>query len=123
MLEARTFSPPAFEQPGFALPGHFRGLRRRSNDPDRAAAFWEALGLMPSPDAEGIREVCSEGFNLQFSRNGPDVALVFETPDLEARAAKLEFDGQQIERRGSAVHMPGPDGITLILEPAQSLSG
>lgn len=116
LLEARTFSPPAFEHDGFALPGHFRGLRRRSHDPDRAAAFWESLGLMPSPDEGPVSELCSDGFNLQFSRTGPDAALVFETPDLDARTAKLEFDGHQAVRRDGEVEIAAPDGLTLILQ-------
>lgn len=122
LLEARTFSPPPFEQDSFALPGYFRGLRRRYRDPEAAARFWEELGLMASPDAAGVTEVCAEGFNLQFSRRGPAVALVFETPDLEARVAKLEYDGHQPVRRDGEVELEAPDGLSLILVETEPLS-
>lgn len=117
LLEARTFSPPPFEQDSFALPGYFRALRRRSRDPEGAAAFWEDLGMMRSPDEEGVTEVCAEGFNLQFSHNGPAVCLVFETPDLDARAAKLEYDGHALRREGGDVILGVPDGLGLRLQP------
>ncbi|MDQ2069793.1 hypothetical protein [Natronospira bacteriovora] len=116
LLEARTFSPPPLEGESFSLLGHFRALRRRSRDPEADAAFWEALGMIASPDADGVSEVCAEGFNLQFSRQGPAVALVFETPDLEARAAKLEYDGHNLTHRGDAVELAAPDGLALVLE-------
>lgn len=117
LLEARTFSPPAFEQDSFALPGYFRALRRRSRDPESDAAFWESLGLFRSPDADDITEVCAEGFNLQFSRSGPEVCLVFETPELDARAAKLEYDGHNLVRRGNEYELAAPDGLRLCLQP------
>ncbi|MEA5444946.1 hypothetical protein VCB98_03835 [Gammaproteobacteria bacterium AB-CW1] len=115
LLEARTFSPPPFRQESFSLPGHFRALRRRTRDPEKAAIFWEDLGLIPSPDAEGITEVCAEGFNLQFSRSGPEVSLVFETPELEARLAKLEYDGHPLRRMGQEAEIQAPDGLNLRL--------
>jgi len=117
LLEARTFSPPALEQDSFALPGYFRGLRRRSNDPETAAQFWETLGLIRSPDSESVTELSMEGFNLQFSRQGADVELVFETPEMEARLAKLEFDGYDIRRHGEQAEMDAPDGLKLRFIP------
>jgi hypothetical protein len=116
LLEARTFSPPPLAQDSFALPGYFRALRRQSRDPEADATFWEALGLFRSPDADDVTEVCGEGFNLQFSRNGPAVSLVFETPELDARAAKLEYDGHSLIRRGREFELPAPDGLTLRLQ-------
>ncbi|MCP1728162.1 hypothetical protein J2T60_002162 [Natronospira proteinivora] len=116
LLEARTFSPPPFQQDSFALPGYFRALRRRSRDPEAAATFWESLGLMRSPDEDGVTEVCAEGFNLQFDQGGPEVCLVFETPELEARAAKLEYDGHNIRREKESLVIPAPDGLSLMLK-------
>jgi len=109
LLEARTYSPPAFDRPAASACGYFSELGLPTRDTDAARAFWEPLGFValqeePGPFSRIV--LASDSLNLALYRTRAfrEPLLTFEDPHMRERIAMLR-------ERGIAVRDEMPDRL------------
>ncbi|MEM9056010.1 MAG: hypothetical protein AAGD86_00960 [Pseudomonadota bacterium] len=127
LLEARTFSPPAFDDRAFTLCGRFSAFAVPVAEVEWATAFWQRLGF-DAPDGEaddaadpvvtlqgdGIAVACCPSAVLR------QPALRFAVEDLEQCAAALRSKGFEPDEfaevpGGTGITLKTPEGLTLQL--------
>lgn len=116
LLEARTFSPGAPGDLADSMLGHFRAVRRRSNDAEQARSFWGRLGALEY----GEDEIAGDGFNLQFRPDSAAVELVFEHPAPAELAERLERAGYRTRAEGEDFLLDAPDGLRVRVIPEET---
>ena len=127
MLEARTFSPPAFDARNFSLLGRFSEYSLPARDAERSSEFWEPLGFVAAEQGEDPvrhRRLISDGINVGFyeTREFREAVLVFRDDDMDSRLDTLRAKGCDL-RRGfrdiadaqSSTTLPTPEGTTILL--------
>lgn len=117
LLEARTWSPAFEAAPAATLLGHFREYRYPATDPAVSVAFWEKLGLVADPAADGPRALAA-GISLapRASVSGPE--LVFEHPAPALPGEALRALGHAATAQNDEVLLAAPDGLRLRIIPA-----
>lgn len=126
-LEARTFSPPAFDTDSVSLLGYFEGIALPSVDLESAAARWEGLGFVAFGDAAPSATtasdsllLASDSLNIYLHRRpqAREPAAIFSGPDLEARIALLkqrEFEFEQEIPGANGARLRTPEGLAICL--------
>lgn len=119
LVEARTFSPPGFDEKKASLCGRFREIALPVQDMDAAAALYHRLGFEEVERLESpypYLRVAGNGvaLGLHQTRDLADPALVFGSPDIDG----LERLGISVplhaELPGYA-HLRAPDGLDLLI--------
>ena len=125
LLEARTFSPPAAPASHSQL-GYFEEFGIPTSDPERSAAFWDALGLVAfEPVSEPFARVVVAGRDLNVGLYDLDLrtpVLTFSATDMPERIARLRARGLQFAGRlprgmSAREHamLIAPEGTCLLL--------
>jgi len=114
LVEARTFSPPHFEQIQSAC-GHFREITLPVRDLEAATAFWQRMGFDELGQAdEPHPHIWLRGsgvvLGLHQSAEVSGLALSFQSQDISARLASLRQIG--IDTAGQA-----PSGVAALTSP------
>lgn len=126
LLEARTFSPPYFDDDGFSICGHFMEFSRQTTAVEGVAEFWERLGLVrgwqaeePHPWVRLIRDDINLGFHLVPAMTP---GLTFFDEDMEARIEYLRAAGHPLTdsapMAGGAT-LTAPEGTPIYLYAGQ----
>lgn len=115
LLEARTFSPTALEDPAESLCGYFLQLSLPQSDFQAARAFWEVAGLIPlAAEEEPYPHLPLTGDQLSIALHPrqlcPTPLLVFASVDLERARRRLDELG-----------IAGEPTPPMRLDPARSL--
>lgn len=123
LLEARTYSPPSFDEEDFSLCGRFAELSLPVRDFDESVAFWEPLGFVADPPAEEAvthRLLTSDGINIGLHSQPwlRDPALTFRDPDMANRIERLVAAGFDIDTR---VPHGGPAASATLTSPEGTL--
>jgi len=112
LLEARTYSPPHFDEFGFSLCGDFMEYSRPATALETVTQFWEQLGLLSGwrgeenhPWVRLIRDDLNLGFHLAGTMKP---GLTFFADDMANRIEYLQASGLSVV--GNA---PMPGGATL----------
>ena len=125
LLEARTFSPPAAPASHSQL-GYFEEFGIPTSDPERSAAFWDALGLVAfEPVSEPFARVVVAGRDLNVGLYDLDLrtpVLTFSATDMSERIARLrarglKFAGRLPRGMSAREHamLIAPEGTCLLL--------
>ncbi len=115
LLEARTFSPPPFDDEGLSICGAFREITLPVRDTETATASWQRLGfdLLDSND-EPHPHAWLRGndivLGLHQTQDIDQLALSFQATGLSERLAALADKG---------IHPAdgGPPGVGMIVSP------
>ena len=130
LLEARTFSPPGFDDHDFTLCGTFTAFAVPVADLDWACALWARLGFDEPPEDESLsgREIVvmpGDGVTVACCPVAvlPRAALRFAVDDIEASAGALRAAGVDAEAFASlpgatGVALTTPEGLRIHLVPA-----
>jgi len=126
LLEARTFSPPAVAPTHATQLGYFEEFGVPTNDLERAAAFWDALGFVAfDPVREPFTKVVAAGRDLNVGLYDVDLrhpVLTFSDPAMPERIAALRDQGYRfVERLPRGMNprenalLEAPEGTWLLL--------
>jgi catechol 2,3-dioxygenase-like lactoylglutathione lyase family enzyme len=128
LIEARTYSPPSFEESDFSLLGRFTEWSLPVHDVDRALAVWEALGFRlaalhaePHPRALLGGEDIAVGLHERPALRHP--ALCFVCPDLDQSMSLLIEQGMHFDPErspideGPSFRLTSPEGLRILLSP------
>ena len=127
LLEARTYSPPAFERDSFSACGRFGELSMPSRSVETAVSFWERMGFVlasggekPFPWASLTGDRINLGFYETTEMRTP--ALTFFEPDMGERITRLRSLGFELSDRFPGLGDPqenammvAPEGTPLYL--------
>jgi hypothetical protein len=123
-LEARTFSPPAFEGDSFSLCGDFMEFSRATTAILGSTEFWENLGLLPGwhgetphPWVRLVRDEINLGFHLTGNMKP---GLSFFAEDMANRIEYLRAAGYDIKDNApcpGAATLHAPEGTPIYLFP------
>ena len=123
MVAARTFSPADVPQRTSAC-GYFAHYGMPARDPTATAAFWEPLGFVAMPAAEGPyphQDLTSDGIDLAL--HSPRLlsapTLVFCEEDMAQRIVKLRQAG--VAFAGSLPRGLAPEANALLEAPEGTL--
>jgi predicted lactoylglutathione lyase len=129
LLEARTYSPPSFDDTDFSLLGRLTEWSLPVHDLERATKMWESLGFRlaaqhtdPHPRALLSGEDIVVGLHERPALKRP--VLCFTCKDLDQTMGYLIEQGLHLEPERSPVDGgPGfalrtPEGLRLLLCPA-----
>lgn len=122
LLEARTYSPVQASQVLATVSGYFLEYRLPVRDPAATLTFWESLGLIAAPAADGQPAQVSWGginITLEDARPRAKPALVFANSDLDVAATLCEMRGLAMQNDIRGMHLPTPEGLTLTLQPEE----
>ncbi len=130
LLEARTFSPPYFDEDSFSLCGYFMELSRQTNAIQGVAEFWEQLGLVIGWQADNSHpwvRLIRDDINLGFHLVGAVTpGLTFFAEDMPTRIEYLRASGYEIvpsaPQPGGAT-LTAPEGTPIYLYPGQDYAG
>lgn len=114
MIEARTFSPPQFDD-AQSVCGSFREITLPVRDLEVAKVFWQRLGfdeLESSEDPHPHSWMRGNGLVIGLHQNADidRLALSFQADDLNLRL-------EQLDVRGIASEPAGPPGVSMLLSP------
>ncbi len=130
LLEARTFSPPGFDDRDFTLCGTFTAFAVPVADLDWACALWGRLGFDEPPEDEelaGRELVILPGDGITVACCPTSVlrqpALRFAVDDVEASADALRNAGIEADEfatlpGATGVALTTPEGLRIHLVPA-----
>ena len=129
LLEARTYSPPSFQDSDFSLLGRLVEWSLPVHDLDRALAVWEALGFRvaalhaePHPRALLSGEDIAVGLHERPALRHP--ALCYTCPNLDETMGYLLEQGMHLDAERSPVNdgpsfqLRSPEGLRILLSPA-----
>lgn len=133
LLEARTFSPPVWEDATFSDCGYFSEYALPSQDAAGRASFWEALGFIQWPEQAAPvarTQLSSDHLNLALyrSRAFRQPQLTFEAADMPQRLTTLRARNLPLQQQmpdtldaaGNA-SLQAPEGTALLLLHAPDL--
>ncbi|HQR49210.1 MAG TPA: hypothetical protein PL152_07730 [Steroidobacteraceae bacterium] len=126
LVEARTFSPPAAGATRSSALGYFEEFGIPVSDLERAAAFWDALGLVAfDPVRTPFTRLVASHRDLNIGLYGlhlPKPVLAFSDPGMAARIAALREKGLRFVERlprgmdaGENALLEAPEGTWLLL--------
>lgn len=123
LLEARTFSPPAFDDRDFTKVGTFMAFSVPVADLEWASAFWARLGFDETPgNSEELVTLQGDGIAIACSPNNVlrEPALRFVVDSAENTAQALRTLGMQPDQfttlpGGTGIQLRTPEGLILHL--------
>ena len=115
LLEARTFSPPPFEEEDLSTCGAFREITLPVRDTEIATASWQRLGfdLLDSSD---------EPHPHAWLRGNGVVLGLHQTQDIDKLALSFQAEGlterlAQLADKGIYPADAGPPGVSMLMSP------
>jgi catechol 2,3-dioxygenase-like lactoylglutathione lyase family enzyme len=101
VFEARTFSPPQFEQQPATTCGYFTEYGLPAREPTSMRTFWESAGFVAwdeDPEPFARTAITSDHLNLSLyrSRAFRHPVLTFEDRDMRERLARLRERGLEL---------------------------
>jgi hypothetical protein len=120
VLEARTYSPVARSGSETSLCGDFAEISLPAGDLAAAQSFWEPLGFVaPEPPESSCPRLALTSDHIDLSFHLPRVCeramLVFRSPDMPSRIARLSELGVPIQRTAGSALLETPDGMPVVL--------
>ena len=115
LLEARTFSPPPFDEDDLSICGAFREITLPVRDIELATASWERLDF-------DLLDSNKEPHPHAWLRGNGVVLGLHETRDIDKLALSFQAEGlserlAQLADRGIYPDDAGPPGVSMIVSP------
>ncbi|MGH8495542.1 MAG: hypothetical protein ACREVN_05355 [Gammaproteobacteria bacterium] len=123
LLEARTYSPPAFDDRDFSLIGRFRAYALPVRDLEPTLDFWHRLGA-ETAQSESQPYPCADmgaggaRFELHQTRDFRQASLLFADDDA-ALSDRLRHKGMELPEDATGASLVTPEGLRIrIVAPA-----